>query len=98
MYFISTAVYQEIYEILKQSIKNFGLKEANLINIGGGLGINYQYEAFYPQIHDLETILSKKNRNDGFRLMMEPGRSLIGNAGIMLTSGIGFGTKSFLLI
>lgn len=54
------------------------------IDIGGGLGINYQDEEPPSRADYVNTILSTLQ---GYKLelLMEPGRSIVGNAGVMLT-------------
>ena len=57
------------------------------IDVGGGLGIQYAGEA-PPQADELVTRLLQRidARGHGQReLLMEPGRSLVGNAGVLLT-------------
>jgi len=57
------------------------------IDVGGGLGIQYTDEA-PPQADELVTRLLQRidARGHGQReLLMEPGRSLVGNAGLLLT-------------
>ncbi len=67
-------------------IKKIG---ANLdeISIGGGLGIAYTPQDIPPSIEDLAKFVSenfKKNFPYSFTLICEPGRSLVGRAGITL--------------
>ena len=57
------------------------------VDVGGGLGIQYAGEA-PPQADELVTQLLQRidARGHGHReLLMEPGRSLVGNAGVLLT-------------
>lgn len=69
----------EIYHQLKEM--GITLKH---INIGGGLGIVYHDEN-PPSITDYANMLSEKLRHFPIELMIEPGRSIVGNAGILLT-------------
>ena len=60
------------------------------IDVGGGLGIQYASEA-PPQADELVTRLLQRidARGHGHReLLMEPGRSLVGNAGVLLTEAL----------
>jgi diaminopimelate decarboxylase len=41
--------------------------------------------AQYIKLDDLAAGLAQKLRGSGYRLILEPGRSLVGNAGILLT-------------
>ncbi len=54
------------------------------INIGGGLGITYADEV-PPKPHQLAEAVSPLLRDLKCMLIMEPGRSIVGNAGILLT-------------
>lgn len=55
------------------------------IDLGGGLGIRYQDEQ-PPEVEAYaETLLSVVSKT-GLRLLIEPGRVIVGNAGILLSS------------
>lgn len=54
------------------------------INIGGGLGITYHNEK-PPAIHDYAQALQKKIASYPLEIILEPGRAIVGNAGILLT-------------
>ncbi len=69
---------------LRQSLQAKGI-EVPYIDIGGGLGI--QYEDGIPETSlDYASKLRDKIRDSGATLIVEPGRSLVGNAGILLCS------------
>jgi diaminopimelate decarboxylase len=54
------------------------------VNIGGGFGIHYhEHEA--PEIGQFADQLVPLLKDCGFRVHMEPGRLVVGNAGILLT-------------
>jgi len=55
------------------------------IDIGGGLGITYRKDETPPSMEEYAGIIKNHLRNKPYRLVIEPGRSLIGNAGIMVT-------------
>jgi len=54
------------------------------INIGGGLGITYSDET-PPLPQDLADVISPLVRDLDVTLIMEPGRVIVGNAGILVT-------------
>jgi len=54
------------------------------LNIGGGLGITYSDET-PPMPQDLADAISPMVRNLNVTLIMEPGRVIVGNAGILVT-------------
>ena len=71
---------------LVASIEASGIALAH-IDFGGGLGINYNNDA-PPAADALWTQLLRKLDERGFgqkKLMIEPGRSLVGNAGVCVT-------------
>jgi diaminopimelate decarboxylase len=58
--------------------------EIRLIDVGGGLGIRYRDEA--PPTHEqYATVLVPMLRELGATILLEPGRSIVGNAGALLT-------------
>src|SRR5881296_1380616 len=54
------------------------------LNVGGGLGITYQDET-PPQPQDLAQAISPLVKDLKCLLIFEPGRSIVGNAGVLLT-------------
>lgn len=54
------------------------------LDIGGGLGIRYSDET-PPDLEAFSNALAARLNGRGLQLVMEPGRSLVGNAGILLT-------------
>jgi diaminopimelate decarboxylase len=58
------------------------------IDVGGGLGIRYGEEEQVPAVAELVAgLLDRLDRrgHGGLELLLEPGRSLVGNAGVLLT-------------
>jgi diaminopimelate decarboxylase len=60
-----------------------GLGEWPLLNLGGGLGIAYTAEDAPPSIDDYVDALIRR-APDGVTILCEPGRSLVGNAGVTI--------------
>ena len=56
----------------------------NFLDIGGGLGIRYTNEKVLDPAHYARTLLSVV-KPLGCRLLLEPGRTLVGPAGVLLT-------------
>tara|TARA_Y100001970_G_scaffold250037_1_gene321318 strand:- start:5318 stop:6559 length:1242 start_codon:yes stop_codon:yes gene_type:complete len=59
-------------------------EEINFLDLGGGLGISYKEE----QDADIKQIISEiiqNLENKKIKLLFEPGRSIVGNAGILLS-------------
>jgi diaminopimelate decarboxylase len=79
-------------ESLKKVITLIGaLKEQGIniqyLNIGGGLGITYNDEK-PPLPQDLSDAISPLVRDLKLTLVMEPGRVIVGNAGILVTKAL----------
>lgn len=58
------------------------------IDIGGGLGISYTKEEKPPKPSDYASVIKSVLAGKPYKLVLEPGRSLIGNAGLLLTKVI----------
>ena len=54
------------------------------IDLGGGVGIRYQDEAV-PDLAAYGRLLAERFAGRSEKLLLEPGRSLVGNAGVLLT-------------
>ena len=55
------------------------------VDLGGGLGIAYESADRAPSIHDFIGALRDRIGRDGLTVMVEPGRSIVGPAGVLLT-------------
>ncbi len=54
------------------------------VDLGGGLGIAYRPEEKPPSIRDFVDSLDSRLQASGFRAFIEPGRSIVGPAGVLL--------------
>jgi diaminopimelate decarboxylase len=74
--------------------------EIRMIDVGGGLGIRYRDET--PPTHqEYASLLLPALREAGVTVVLEPGRSIVGNAGILLTRVLyrkDTGTKKFVVV
>ena len=68
---------------LVEELKGIGV-QIRYLNVGGGLGITYQDE-IPPQPEDLAQAISPLLKDLKCVLIFEPGRSIVGNAGVLLT-------------
>lgn len=69
---------------LANDLKSRGI-EITHINIGGGLGIPYNNEEGLPQPKHLARSIIPLLKLHDFNLIVEPGRAITGNAGILVT-------------
>lgn len=67
---------------LADELRDEGIR-LDYVDVGGGLGISY--EASAPSIRDWASIVAPAVWSSGYELVMEPGRSIVGPAGILLT-------------
>jgi len=59
--------------------------ELDHINIGGGLGVNYRNET-PPSIQEYAATVIPKFKNSPLEIILEPGRAIVANAGVLLTT------------
>lgn len=76
---------EALHRILKlaEELQGVGIN-IEYINLGGGLGIKYHDEDV-PSIQDLAEMLLPHLINTNYKLILEPGRSIVGEAGILVT-------------
>jgi diaminopimelate decarboxylase len=82
-----------------RELKSAGIN-IKYIDIGGGLGITYKDET-PPQPRELARAVQPLLKESGCTLVLEPGRAIVGNAGILVTSVLyhkDSGEKKFLIV
>jgi len=62
--------------------KSFDIRHADL---GGGLGVAYKPGDLVPAIREFVGALTQRVAGRGLHVMIEPGRSIVGDAGVLLT-------------
>ena len=71
------------------------------LDLGGGLGVAYHEGETSPDIGAFVAMISSRLRASGLTAMIEPGRSIVGPAGILLTRALyrkRNGDKEFLIV
>lgn len=68
---------------LAEELENHGIPIHHL-DLGGGLGIRYQDEQ-PPEPAEYAQAISQRLGHSAFEILLEPGRAIAGNAGILLT-------------
>ena len=71
------------------------------IDIGGGLGINYKMNEQPASIVEYAETIIRETSKSPYKIVIEPGRSLIGNSGIMVTKVLYTkegGSKNFVIV
>lgn len=82
----STAPYQKAYGQLRSlvlELKDLGI-QLETLDLGGGYGILYKDEKL-PNISDYLTLARQTFQDLDLKLIFEPGRSIVGNAGILVS-------------
>lgn len=82
-----------------EKLKEMGL-EIKYLDLGGGLGISYEEEQ-PPHPTDFGSALADKLKDIPLKVILEPGRVIAGNAGIMVTEVVytkSNPTKNFLIV
>jgi diaminopimelate decarboxylase len=82
-----------------KELKSAGMR-IRYIDIGGGLGITYKDET-PPHPKELAQAIQPLLKESGCTLVLEPGRAIVGNAGILVTSVLyhkNSGEKKFVIV
>jgi len=69
---------------LGDALKNEGIT-IQYIDIGGGLGISYKEGEMPPHPKEYADVIKREINSTPYKLVLEPGRVLVGNAGILVT-------------
>lgn len=69
---------------LLDKLRDAGVDTLRYLDIGGGLGVAYDGEET-PDVDRFARALVKRVQPTGLTLLMEPGRFIVGNAGVLLT-------------
>jgi diaminopimelate decarboxylase len=69
---------------LAKELENLGI-EISCLDMGGGLGITYNSES-PPEPNEYASAIQKMLKTAAYKLILEPGRVIVGNAGVLVTS------------
>ncbi|CAN5584009.1 diaminopimelate decarboxylase [soil metagenome] len=69
---------------LLEQVRADGITTIEYLDIGGGLGVSYDEEVT-PDLDTFASSLARQVAPTGLTLLMEPGRFIVGNAGVLLT-------------
>lgn len=95
----SNKPYDKMIKIIQNTIDRCGYK-FEYVDLGGGMGIKYNNEKEINYNKYEKSIMNFLKSNDS-KIIFEPGRSLIGNAGVLLTKVIYIkdgGIKRFIIL
>ena len=85
---IELAPFEEAFALLSefvQTLRGDG-HEISHVDLGGGLGIPYRHDEDAPPLPDAYAeVVKRATKGLGCKLIFEPGRLIVGNAGILVT-------------
>lgn len=73
--------FERVYPLITELRQHFSISH---LDIGGGLGVKYSKESPPSPAHYIQSIL-KKLADDNLEIIIEPGRAIAANAGILVT-------------
>ena len=76
--------YVKMLKIINKIIKKSGHK-FQFIDLGGGMGISYEDKIKKLNYEKYNREISKFLKNNKSKIIFEPGRSIIGNAGVLIS-------------
>ena len=79
--------YQKVLKIIEKILKKSNHK-FEYIDLGGGMGIDYEYSNSKLDLKKYSQNISKFLKKNNSKIIFEPGRFIIGNAGILITKVI----------
>ena len=74
---------EKLLELVRQ-VREAGAADLEWLDIGGGLAVRYEHE-HEPDLDGFAEMIAPAMRASGLGLIVEPGRFLVGNAGVLLT-------------
>ncbi len=85
---LDTAPLIEAFEKLLMLVTQLQKHNINLkhIDMGGGIGIQYEQDDSAPNLSDYAQAITNKLKDSNLELILEPGRSLVGNTSVLLTN------------
>ena len=70
---------------LAERVRGAGARELRYLDVGGGLAVRYEDEEA-PDVDKFAATMVEMVRPTGLTLLLEPGRFIVGNAGILVTT------------
>ena len=81
---LSDTPYKKTLDILSKVIKNLNIK-LRYVDLGGGFGIKYNKNDKQIDLNNYAKLVSKFKKKLNCNIIFEPGRSLVGNTGILVS-------------
>ena len=96
--------FADAFKLLRELVDTLRADGHNIahVDVGGGLGVPYKTDNTPPPLPDAYAeIVKDQLRELGCKIIMEPGRLIVGNAGIMVTEVVYVkdgGSKTFVIV
>ena len=84
---LSNQPYEKMLKVIDRILKKSAHK-FEFIDLGGGMGIHYKSEKNKLNYKKYNKVINKFLKNKKSKIIFEPGRSIIGDAGILITKVI----------
>ena len=81
---LSNKPYQKMLKVIDKTIKSSNHK-FEYIDLGGGMGIDYYHNNSNLDLKRYSKDIEKFLKNNNCKIIFEPGRSIVGNSGILVT-------------
>ncbi|MDA9624983.1 diaminopimelate decarboxylase [Candidatus Pelagibacter bacterium] len=81
---LTDAPYKKTLNVMSQLIKKTNLK-LKFVDLGGGFGINYSGKDKPINLNKYSALVYKFSKKVGCKIIFEPGRSIVGDTGILLS-------------
>jgi diaminopimelate decarboxylase len=84
--FDSTSLLRAVDRVLEfiEKLRGWGF-DIRYADLGGGLGVGYRPEDEVPAIGEFVAALRERTAGRNLHVLVEPGRSIVGNAGVLVT-------------
>tara|TARA_Y100000591_G_scaffold163886_1_gene141427 strand:+ start:446 stop:1660 length:1215 start_codon:yes stop_codon:yes gene_type:complete len=92
--------YEKMLNVLDKLLRNLDYK-FEIIDLGGGMGINYENKSKKLNYLKYKKLIIKFKKRYNCKIIFEPGRSIIGNVGVLVTKVIYLKhskTKTFVIL
>lgn len=83
----SLDIFLKLIDYMKDAASNLNTMGHNIrrVDVGGGLGVSYSHKNDAPSISEYTKLLRDNLGASGFEIICEPGRSIMANAGILIS-------------
>ena len=81
---VNNQPYEKMLKVVDEVIKKTN-HEFEFIDLGGGMGISYNSKTKKLNYRKYNIVINKFLKNNNYKIIFEPGRSIIGNTGVLIS-------------